>query len=303
MFPARGGRRVIRCVAAAAVLIVLSCGASRDEPRSVAWHLAALHADPFRQSGLGDGVVVAFIDSGLTATALPRLASRSVVGVNEVVGENGLSDPNGHGTAMAVIAAGGGDDGVWGVAPAAEVLPVLAVDGEGHGSPAAVSAGIRWASAHGAAIINISLASAAPSQEVADAIRAASAGGILVVVAAGDLGLPGPEFPASVPGAIAVYGEDESGKIGAHSNVPTGVGVLAPGERIETLVPSSTGVRKLVINGTSAAAALVSGLLAACLSSVIHRSLAFERRAGRCRQLLLSRSSGRFLNLNHMMEA
>ena len=89
MFPARGGRRVRRCVAAAAVLVVLSCGASRDEFRSVAWHLTALHADPFRQGGLGDGVVVAFIDSGLTATALPRLASRSVVGVNEVDCRNG----------------------------------------------------------------------------------------------------------------------------------------------------------------------------------------------------------------------
>jgi len=45
-----------------------------------------------------------------------------------------------------------------------------------------------------------------------------------VVVAAGDLGLQDRSFPSVRPGAIAVVGEDESGKIGAHSNVPTGMG-------------------------------------------------------------------------------
>jgi len=262
-----------------------------------------MHADPSRSQGRGDGVVVAFVDTGLTATALPALAGRVLPGVNEAVATNEEDDLNGHGTEMAVIAAGGGDGGVWGVAPSAEVLPVLVTDAEGHASPAAVAAGIRWASAHGAAVINISLAAAVASREVVDAIQVAAAAGVLVVVAAGDLGLPGPEFPASAPGAIAVYGEDESGKIGAHSNVPTAMAVVAPGEQIQSLVPTDSGVRKLLINGTSAAAALVSGVLAACLSAATHRYTTFESRSSRCEQLLLTRPSGRFLDLNFIMEA
>lgn len=262
-----------------------------------------MHADPSRSDGRGDGVVVAFIDTGFTASALPAFAGRTLRGVNEVDSTTGEGDMNGHGTEMAVIAEGGGDAGVWGVAPSAVALPVVVADAEGHASPVVVAAGIRWASAHGAAIINVSLAADVASQDVADAIEAATATGILVVVAAGDVGLPGPEFPASAPGAIAVYGQDPSGKIGAHSNVPTAMAVMAPGERIETLVPSDSAARKLLVNGTSAAAALVSGVLAACLSAAAHKYATFQRRSGRCRQLLLTRPSGQFLDLNYIVEA
>jgi len=262
-----------------------------------------MHADPSRSDGRGDGVVIAFIDTGFTAAAMPTFVGRIVQGVSEVEKQTAMDDLNGHGTEMAVIAAGGGDAGVWGVAPRAGVLPVVVADAEGHASPAAVSEGIRWASAHGAAVINISLAASIPNLEVAQAINAAAAVGILVVVAAGDLGLPGPEFPASAPGAIAVYGEDPSGKIGAHSNLPTAVAVLAPGERIESLVQTESGVRKLLVNGTSAAAALVSGVLAACLSAATHRYPTFEGRSSVCKDLLLTRRGGQFLDLNYIVEA
>lgn len=248
-------------------------------------------------------MIVAFIDTGITAAELPALAGRLVGGVNEVNGGADGSDFNGHGTEMAVMAAGGGDYGVWGVAPEATVLPVVVADADGHASPAAVAAGIRWARAHGAAVINLSLAAQVADQAVANEILAASGAGILVVVAAGDMGRPGPEFPAAAPGAIAVYGEDPSGGIGVHSNVPTSVAVLAPGERIETLVPVGGGVRKLAANGTSAAAALVSGVLAACLSAAGPRYSTVQLRSRRCAQLLLTRSAGQFLDLSYIMEA
>jgi serine protease len=248
-------------------------------------------------------VVLAFVDTGFTAGALPAFVGRTLQGVSEVGGQTAGGDLNGHGTEMAVIAAGGGDDGVWGVAPHADVLPVVVADTEGHASPAAVSSGIRWAASHGAAIINISLAASVASKEVADAIQAASDVGILVVVAAGDQGLPGPEFPASEPGAIAVYGEDPSGNIGSHSNVPTAMGVVAPGEQIESLAPMASGLRKLLVNGTSAAAALVSGVLAACLSAATDRYANFMARSGRCKQLVLTPPRGQFLDLEHIMEA
>ncbi len=272
-------------------------------PAGLAWHLLAIHANPLRSLARGSGVIVAFIDAGITATALPTLAGRVLVGANEVpVGADSL-DLNGHGTEMAVITAGGGDQGVWGVAPAATVLSVVVADTDGHASPAAVAAGIRWASAHGAAVINISMASDVASQAVADAIQAASAAGILVVAAAGDDGRPGPAFPASTSGAIAVYGEDAAGQIGVHSNLPTGAAVLASGERIETLAPMDGGVHKLAANGTSAAAALVSGVLAACQSAAGPSYPTVQLRDRRCTQLLFSRPARNFLDLSYIMEA
>ena len=248
-------------------------------------------------------MVIAFIDTGFGATALLSFAGRVLGGVNELTGDTTTFDGNGHGTEMAVIAAGGGDQGVWGVAPDATVMPVVVADADGHASPEAIAAGIRSASAHRAAVINISMASAVSSQAVADAIQAASEAGIFVVASAGDLGLPGPEFPASAPGAIAVYGEDPAGQIGVHSNVPIIGGVLAPGESIETLVPLGGGVHKLAVNGTSAAAAVVSGLLAACLSASGPNYSTVQRRYGRCKQLLLTRPAGQFLDLSQIVEA
>jgi subtilase family protein len=303
VFPCRGGRAARWCAAAAATFFVIACGTNQGEAGGLAWHLQAIHADPKRSVGRGGGVVIAFIDTGVTATALPGFASRALSGVNEVTGGRTGGDVNGHGTEMAVIAAGGGDQGVWGVAPAATVLPVVVADVYGHATGAAIAAGITWASTQGAAIINISLAAAVADQEVADAIKAVTDTGILVVASAGDLGLPGPEFPASAQGAIAVYGEDPSGRIGAHSNVPTGAAVVAPGERIETLVPVNSGVRMLAVNGTSAAAALVSGVLAACLSAAASRYPAAQLRSRRCKQLLLTRPTGEFIDLRHIMEA
>jgi len=298
-----GGRSARWCATAAAVLLAVACGHDGGAPVALAWHLTAMHADPHRSLGRGEGVIIAFIDTGFTTTALPAFAHRVLGGWNVVTGTVDDADVSGHGTEMAVLAAGGGDQGVWGTAPAATVLPVVVADMDGHATPGAVASGIRFARTHGAAVINISLAADVASPDVTDEIRAATSAGIAVVAAAGDLGRPGPEFPASAAGVIAVYGEDSSGQVGAHSNLPTVGGVLAPGEQIETTVPVGASARKLAINGTSAAAALVSGVIAACLSAAGPRYGTVQLRNARCTQLLLARDAGQFLDLKLITEA
>jgi subtilisin len=296
----RGG--AVRWLAASAViLLVVTCSGTPPQGTALAWQLAAIHADPQRTQGVGAGTVIAFIDSGFDATGLPTFEARHMPEVSEVGGSVGDGDVNGHGTEMAVIAAGGGDRGVWGVAPRAEILPVVVTDAFGHASPHAVALGIAWAWRHGATVINLSLAARVANAEVADAIDAAIKGGSLVVAAAGDTGEPGPDFPASVPGVIAVYGQDRSGGIGAHSNSPVTGGVLAPGEGIESLEPIQDGVRPLPVNGTSAAAALVSGLLAACISAVGSHAGRAESPGARCERLLYQ-PTGRFLDFRHILE-
>lgn len=296
----RGG--AVRWLAASAViLLAVACSGTRPQGAGLAWQLAAIHADPQRTQGVGAGTVIAFIDSGFDGTGLPTFEARHVSGITEVGGAVGDGDVNGHGTEMAVIAAGGGDRGVWGVAPRAEILPVVVTDEFGHASPHAVALGIAWASRHGATVVNLSLAARVASAEVTAAIGAAIKAGSIVVAAAGDTGEPGPDFPASVPGVIAVYGQDRSGRIGAHSNSPVDGGVLAPGEGIDTLEPVQDGVRLLSVNGTSAAAALVSGLLAACISAMSSHSARAESPGARCERLLYQ-PTGRFLDFRHILE-
>lgn len=287
--------------ASAVALVVVACGGSPEAQATIAWHLVALHADPHRMVARGDGVVIAFVDTGLTEAGLPGLAGRHVAGTNVVTAGAPATDVNGHGTEMAVIAAGSGDQGVWGVAPDAKVLPIVVTDEFGHATADALAGGILWASRHGAAVINVSLASDVPSAEVAAAIQTATEHGSLVVASAGDVGQAGPEFPASVPGVVAVYGQDRDGGLGAHSNSPLGEAVLAPGEGIETVEPTSGGLRTVVANGTSAAAAVVSGLLAACLSSPDFRPPGVEPSMVRCERLLYQ-PRGRFLDLRYFTE-
>jgi hypothetical protein len=297
-------------IAIVVVMLVAGCGGPATEPPTVAairlahlaWHLAALDADPGRTAGRGAGQTIAFLDTGFDAGVLGSFAGRVVSPWNVLSPDPSVSDPNGHGTAMAVIAAGGGDDAVWGVAPAANVMPITVADLYGHADPAGVAAGIAWAIDHHATVINISLASLVPTAEVADEVAKAIAAGIPVVAAAGDIGWPGPEFPASESGVVAVYGQDRSGEVGIHSNVPEGDGVLAPGEAIESLVPGDGIVKRMGVNGTSAAAAVVSGVVAACLSMAAARRSFPVSSDKLCVASLVVRPPSGFMDLAHILE-
>ncbi len=297
-------------IAIVAVMLAAGCGASATEPptaaairsANLAWHLAALDADPGRAAGRGTGQTIAFLDTGFDPVGLGSFAGRVVSPWNVLSLNPEVLDPNGHGTAMAVIAAGGGDDAVWGVAPAANVMPITVADRYGHADPAGLAAGIRWAIDHHATVINISLASMVPTPEVAGEVAKAIGAGIPVVAAAGDIGSPGAEFPASASGVVAVYGQDRSGEVGIHSNVPDGSGVLAPGEAIESLFPQAGAVRKLRVNGTSAAAAVTSGIVAACLSAATLRQESEGPPDKLCVASLVARSPDRFIDVQHILE-
>jgi membrane-anchored mycosin MYCP len=277
-------------------------GATSTHTAALAWHLGALDADPSRRAGRGLGQTIAFLDTGFDASPLVTFAGRVVSPWNALTQSDTVADLNGHGTAMAVIAAGAGDDDVWGLAPSANVMPIVVADEFGHATGASLASGIRWAVDHHATVINISLASMVPAPEVAQEIRIAIDAGIPVVAAAGDIGAPGSEFPGSEPGVVAVYGQDRTGQVGAHSNLPDGSGVLAPGEAIESLFPQAGDVRKLRVNGTSAAAAVTSGIVAACMSAATLRQEGEGAPDKLCVASLVARSPDRFIDVQHILE-
>ena len=68
------------------------------------------------------------------------------------------NDENGHGTHVAGTIAEGTDNGVGvtGLAYGARIMPVRVLDRLGEGDSVAISAGIRFAAAHGADVINLS---------------------------------------------------------------------------------------------------------------------------------------------------
>src|SRR5690606_38237963 len=109
-----------------------------------AWGLHRIGAEDAWSFGDGHGVVVAVLDTGVSATH-PALAGRVLPGWNFVADNDDTSDTVGHGTYVAAIIAGraepGSPDDFSGVAPGALILPVTILGPDATGSTAAFAAG------------------------------------------------------------------------------------------------------------------------------------------------------------------
>ena len=218
----------------------------------------------------GSGVTVAVVDTGADYSA-PDLAGRLLPGQDYVNASNAAQDQNGHGTHVAgIIAADQNNNvGVTGVAPAASVLPLRALDASGSGTVDAVAAAFDYAGDHGYPIVNASLGGPDTSQTLTDAVT--SHPGTLYVVAAGngDSNRTGydvdatPFYPCDIPAAnlICVGASDQNDQPAGFSNYgAANVDLFAPGVKILSTYPSASGYA--YGDGTSAAAPVVSGTLA-----------------------------------------
>ena len=156
-------------------------------------------------------------------------------GVNTSVGAltvGDLTDDNGHGTNVAGIAmADENAFGVVGVAPEAQLMTIKVSNDQNSFVGSSVIRGIEYATAQAAAgqpvrVINMSLGGNDPSRAMKDAIDAAGAQNILVVVSAGnenfDLGT-NPRYPA-------VYTSANLMVVGAHSPYDTRAGFSNTGD-------------------------------------------------------------------------
>jgi len=98
---------------------------------------------------------VAVLDTGVN-TAHPDLEGQLEIGTSILDGSAGMTDPNGHGTAMAGIVAAATNNGIGiaGVAFAGvKVMPVTVLGADGTGKDSDVIAGVVWATDHGADVI------------------------------------------------------------------------------------------------------------------------------------------------------
>ncbi|MDC7123767.1 S8 family serine peptidase, partial [Cellulomonas fimi] len=212
----------------------------------------------------GQGTVVAVLDSGVYA-AHEDLVARMLPGTDLVDNDADPSDPYGHGTLVAGVAAATGNNGrgAVGVAHRASILPVRVLDAQGYGTDSRVAAGIAWAVARGADVINLSLGGPATSPAMLDAIRAAVGQGVVVVAAAGNTGTQVPQYPAAyapqVRGLLSVSATDDWGALAGWSTWGDTVSISAPGN--DMVGPGING-GYVAGSGTSFAAPVVSGAAA-----------------------------------------
>ena len=181
---------------------------------------AASHADIAYQSGYtGAGVGIAIIDSGIYAH--PDLASRVVYRQTFIAATN--LDDYGHGTHVAGIAAGSGASSTGpqftrtyrGVAPGAHLIDLRVLDANGASSDSVVIAAIDRAislrSQYNIRVINLSIGrpivESSSLDPICQMVAAAWKQGMVVVVAAGNLGRNGYATitsPGNSPYAITV---------------------------------------------------------------------------------------------------
>lgn len=273
------GARLLTLLLAGSLALLPATTAHADGIRAQEWALDALHTRTAWQTTQGKGITVAVLDTGVDATHPDLtgnvLSGKDLVGFGARRGDRPWAR---HGTAMAGIIAGHGHgvgdaDGVIGVAPQAKILPVRVIleDGDPARTQArntrgnALAEGIRWATDHGADVINLSLgddsSSAHPEATEDEAVQYALKKGVVVVASAGNGGEKGDHisYPAAYPGVIAATAVDRYGTRASFSTRRWYATVSAPGVDVVIADPD----RKYYEGwGTSAASAFVSGAVA-----------------------------------------
>lgn len=218
----------------------------------------------FRYAAGGRGSTIYVIDTGIRA-GHDQFGGRVSGGYSAVSDGRGTRDCNGHGTYVAGLAAGS----TYGVAKRATLVPVRVMGCDGSGSIADVIAGVDWVTRHhdGPSVANVSAGTRA-SDALDRAVRKSIESGVTYVIAAGNDGRSAcRDSPGRVSAAITVGATTRSDARAAFSNYGSCVDIWAPGKDIRSASGGSdTATRTL--SGTSSAAPLVAGAIAAYLEHV-----------------------------------
>lgn len=226
---------------------------ARHDPLYVLQPMAARgHLAELQQRSTGRHVTLAELDSGVELVH-PDLRDQRVAARN-FVGE-GAYPAEAHGTEVAGIIVAGADNGIGiaGIAPGAHLLALRACWQEASGgalcSSFTLARALQFALDANAQVINLSLGG--PRDPLLAQLLDVALARRITVVAAADPALADGGFPASLPGVLAVAGDDAG-------HLPAGV-LRMPDRDIPTTLP---GDRWGFVSGSSFAAAQVSGLVA-----------------------------------------
>ncbi|WP_408907025.1 S8 family peptidase [Streptomyces atratus] len=232
----------------------------------------------------GKGVKIAVLDTGVDTTH-PDLQGQ-ILDTKNFTSSPDTKDRVGHGTHVSSIAAGTGakSGGKFkGVAPDAKLLEGKVLDDDGFGDDSGILAGMEWAVAQGADIINLSLGGGDtpeidPLEAAVDKLSADK--GVLFAIAAGNEGDGAGTVgsPGSADAALTVGAVDDNDKLADFSSRGPRVGdgaikpdVTAPGVNITAAAAPGSAIDQevgqnppgyLTISGTSMATPHVAGAAA-----------------------------------------
>ncbi len=263
-----------------------------NDPRyGMQWHLKFIGMEEAWRTTRGAGAVVAVIDSGVASEdygpwrqgqdlkATKFVARRDIVNDDEHP-----EDDVTHCTHVSGTIAQSSDNnlGGAGIAPEATLMPVK-VCGQQGCTDADIAAGIRWATDHGARVINMSLGGPGANDVMHQAMIDAHKRGVTMVCAAGnELAEHGPNhvgYPAAFPECIAVSAVGPRGDLAPYSDYGEQIDIAAPGgdvahfgdqgmiwQEIVTVTRRGASDQFAKMQGTSMATPHVSGVAALLVS-------------------------------------
>jgi serine protease len=203
-----------------------------DEFYPLQWHLPLINLEEAWDKSTGKDVTVAVLDTGVNPRGPDGFGKRVLRGYNAILKIPGGCDYNYHGTHVAGTIGQETNNmtGVAGIAYDARILPVKVLCGpESVGTSSWISDGIRWATDHGADIINLSLGSAYLPQVVEDAVNYAYGRGVTLVASAGNDGESRVIYPAAFENCIAVGAMRYDKTLTHYSNYGDDLELVAPG--------------------------------------------------------------------------
>lgn len=186
-------------------------------------------------------------------------------------------DEVGHGTHVAGIIAGKGQEMPVGVVPKCRILPVRVLGAMKQGNKRVgaglvdnINSGIKWAIDRGADAINMSLGiqhtgGGLPHQEV---VEYAQRRGVTIVAASGNDGTEQLYYPGALPYVIAVGAVDELGNMAHFSTYGKQVDLVAPGTNIYSTYLKNDYAFS---TGTSHASPFVAGAVAMLKSYALQK--------------------------------
>ncbi|WP_433910479.1 S8 family serine peptidase [Sphingomonas yabuuchiae] len=204
------------------------------------------------EGSAGRGTIVGVIDGGAEGATLTKGFA------------TGAPRANDHGTAVASLIAGG--SGIRGSLPGARIASadVYGSDPAG-GNATAIAKALGWLVEQRVPVATISLVGPA-NPLLARVVAAAQQRGLIIVAAVGNNGPAAPPaYPASYPGVIAVTAVDGRGRSLIEAGRASHVDYAAPGA---DMLAAGVGGRRFKVRGTSFAAPLVAGRVAAAYPSL-----------------------------------
>jgi subtilisin family serine protease len=249
----------------------------------------------------GDGIQVAIIDTGIDASLRELRArvkkTKNFLDHSKPEGEKGRFpfDWEGHGTSVASV--------VHQVAPKADLMIVKVYERESMGAVPPtrwtgylLAAGMRWAVAHGADVVNLSVALRADLPAVRKAAQYCWENNVVLVTPMGNARVKEDRtvvyFPAYYPWTIAVGGTERVGetlKLWNRTTFGDYLDLVAPADDLWVEVPSYRGALRQAkpADGNSLASSFVAGTSALILSAMNDTARArFKNRPGElCREV------------------